>query len=204
MKILRNIKKSAVFAAALSMTSLSGTAVVSANHATPGNAGMTKYNIYDNTNDGWNVTVGDPDPVIGFVNFRPTVAGDPNNVKVVVSLKDGAPNCDYNVDLVTSSNNDVAGLAPDGLHFGTPNTIGTISTNGQGKGNTGDITVDISAIASVAASGDVTYAHIDIEDVDGDCIESDGTAVVNNEYGASGKQPGSALDLPVNMHWTQP
>lgn len=203
MKVLSMAKKIAVFGAALSMTSLAGTAAVFANDATPGQAGQTKVNIYDNTNDGWNVTIGDPDPVIGFVNFLPTV-DDPNSVKVVVALKDGAPSCDYNIDLVTFGNNADAGLAPDGLHAGSINTIGTMTTNGQGKGNSGEITVDVTTLFGVAASGDTTYAHVDLEDHDGDCTESDGTTVANNEYGASGKQPGSTLDLPVNIHWTQP
>jgi hypothetical protein len=202
-KILSKIKKFAVFAVALSMTSFTGTAVVFANDATPGQAGQTKVNIYDNTDDGWNVTVGDPDPVIGFVNFLPAV-NDPNSVKVVVALKDGAPSCDYNIDLVTSANNDGAGLAPDGFHSGFINTIGTLTTNAQGKGNSGEITVDVTTLTNVAASGDTTYAHVDLEDHDGDCTESDGTTVANNEYGASGKQPSSTLDLPVNIHWTQP
>jgi hypothetical protein len=46
-------------------------------HVTPGEAGLTKVNVYDDTQSCWNVTTpdpgtGDPDPVIGSVNFRPT------------------------------------------------------------------------------------------------------------------------------------
>lgn len=203
MQLTTQLKRAAVGLATAAL-SLGAAAPALADHATPGEAGQTKVNIYDNTHDGWNVTTGTPDPVIGFVNFRPTVAGDPSNLKVVVVLKNGAPNCDYNVDLVTSGSNPSGGLAPDGFHTGFINTIGTITTNGQGKGSTGEITVDVSTLFNVSASGLITYAHVDLEDHDGDCTESDGTSVANNEYGASGKQPGSALDLPVNIHWLQP
>lgn len=187
---------------AMTALALSGGMVFAA-HTTPGNAGMTKYNIYDNTDDIWNVTVGTPDPVIGFVNFRPTLAGDPDQVHVVVALKDAAPNCDFTVELVTSGTNTGAGLAPNGIHTGFINNIGTISTNGAGKGNTGNITVDVTTLFGVAPSGRTTYAHVDLEPI-GQCREDDGTFVVTNEYGASGKRPNQAFDLPVNMHWLQP
>lgn len=202
MSIALQISRATVIAIALALALMGGS--VYGNHATPGTAGQTKVNIYDNTNDGWNVTVGDPDPVIGFVNFLPTTPDAPNTVKLVVALKDGAPSCDYNVELVTSANNPSAGLAPDGFHTGFINTVGTLTTNEQGKGNTGTIEVDVTTLAGVAASGDFTYAHVDLEDHDNNCTESDGTGVASNEYGASGKQPGSTLDLPVNIHWTQP
>jgi hypothetical protein len=193
--------------AAISAGLLLGTALtpVLANHADgPGAAGQTMLNIYDNTHSGgWNVTTNDPvtggpDPVIGFVNFRPTVPGDADHVQVVVVLKNGAPNCDYELQLVTFGSNTSGGLAPDGFHNGDINVIGTLSTNAQGKGNSGAITVDVTTLGSVALSGGHTYAHIDLEDPDGDCTESDGTSVANNEYGAS------AVDVDARMHWLQP
>jgi hypothetical protein len=173
-------------------------------HESSGEAGVTKVNVYDNTNDGWNVAVGDPDPVIGFVNFRPTVSDDPNNVVVNVQLKNAAPNCTLDIQLVTTATDDTGGLAPDGIHTGFINTIGTIETNKQGHGSSGAIVVDISSLIGVSTSTNITYAHVDLEDSSGTCIEADETGVANNEYGASGKIPGSTLDLPYNIHWLQP
>jgi hypothetical protein len=195
--------KNAVSALAIAALALVGISA-SAYHGSPGEAGMTKVNIYDNTNDGWNVTVGDPDPVIGFVNFRPTTPDDPSVIVVTVSLKDAAPSCDYEVQLVTTGSDETGGLAPDGSHTGIINTIGTIETNKQGIGNTGAIVVDVNTLIGTATSTNITYAHVDLEDFDGDCTEADGTGVANNEYGASGKIPGSTLDLPTNIHWLQP
>jgi len=204
---------SALFTASALMLGTSTPAFAS---DTPGQAGRTKVNIYDNTDNAWNVTTADPvtggaDPVIGFVNFRPTIACngdgecDPNHVIVVTSLKNGAPNCMLTVELVTSGNDTGAGLPPDGIHSGTINVIGTIMTNGNGHGNTGAIVVDVTTLAGIAASGDTTYAHVDIEDYAGTCVEADGTGVSNNEYGASGQIPGGPdLGLPSNIHWVQP
>jgi hypothetical protein len=186
-----------------------------ADHVTPGAAGRTKVNVYDDTHNGWNVTTPDPltggaDPEIGFVNFRPTIGCggggecDPNNIVVVVTLKKAAPNCTLTVQLVTSSTDDGGGLAPDGNHTGFINVIGTITTNSQGNGNTGAIVVDVGTLGGVAPSGQITYAHVDLEDLAGTCVEADGTPVENNEYGASGERPGQGLGLPTNIHWVQP
>lgn len=181
-----------------------------ADHVTPGQAGMTKVNIYDNTHNLWNVTTddpvtGDPDPVIGFVNFRPTTPGDPTHIVVVVALKDGAPSCDYEIQLVTTGADTGAGLPPDGFHSGFPNVIGTLTTNAQGKGNTGAIQVDVTTLDAISASGAFTYAHVDVEDPDANCEEADGTGVANNEYGASGYDPtGGPPPAQANMHWSQP
>ena len=182
--------------------------IVSAHHYTPGDAGQTKINIYDNTHNGWNVLTNDPDtgtpdPVIGFVNFRPTVPLDPSNIIVTVALKDGAPSCTYNIELVTSGSDNRAGLQPDGTHFGYINIIGTLTTNQNGIGNSGDIVVDVTGLSNIAVSGGITYAHVDLE-AQCTCIEADGTTVEDNEYGASGEKPDQGLGLPVNMHWLQP
>lgn len=180
-----------------------------ADHVTPGEAGKTKVNLYDNTDDGWNVTVGDPDPVIGFVNFRPTVPGDPSHVVVVVKAKDAAPNCTLTIELVTDGTDSDGGLGPDEGHAGTPNVIGTLTTNKRGKGNSGAIKVDVTTLLGTAPSGQFTYAHVDPEDHAGTCTEADSTGVDLNEYGASGFDPAlgapaGAEDLPANIHWLQP
>jgi len=59
---------------------LAGAPIAMADHVTPGEAGQTKVSLYDNTNNGWNVTTNDPvtggpDPVIGFVNGAGVGAG---------------------------------------------------------------------------------------------------------------------------------
>ncbi len=177
-------------------------APVFASQGTSGNAGQTKVDIYDNTDNGWNVATNDPvtggpDASIGFVNFRPTVPGDLTNVKVVAALKNGAPNCTYNIQLVTSGNNTSGGLAPDGFHTGSINVIGNLTTNGSGKGNSGELTVDTTTLVGAAVSGSITYAHVDIEAV-GSCTEADGTNVANNEYGAS------AVAVVDRIQWLQP
>lgn len=195
-------KDATVVLTALFAALLLSSGMAFAAHTTPGNAGMTKVNVYDDTNDGWDLT----DPVIGFVNFRPTVNGDPDNVKVVVALQNAAPNCTFNIELVTSGNDDEAGLAPGTGHTGWINVVGEITTNKHGKANSGDITVDVNGLSFVAPSGELTYAHVDLEPQTNDCYEDEaaGDVVVNNEYGASGKVPGTNYDLPVNMHWLQP
>ena len=50
---------------------------------------------------------------------------------------------------------------------------------------------------------ETTYAHIDIEDVDPDCIEKDGTHLEENEYAASGKPPAANYNLSDNIHGRQ-
>ena len=64
---------------------------------------------------------GGPDPVIGFVNFRPTMPDDPTHVVIVVAVKDGAPNCTLTVQLQTSRGTSTGGLPPDGNHSGFNN-----------------------------------------------------------------------------------
>lgn len=177
-----------------------------ADHLTPGVAGATKINIYDNTHNGWNVATNDPvtlgpDPVIGFVNFHPTTGADPDTIKVVVALKDAAPNCDYDLQLVTNINDPEGGLPADGFHSGFILPIGMMTTNGKGIGNSGSIEVDVSGLG---APGSTVYAHVDIEDVDGDCMEADGTPVANNEYGASSSVPGPGGAPATIFHWTAP
>jgi hypothetical protein len=192
------------------MTAFAFSSSALGDHVTPGEAGMTKVNIYDNTDNVWNVTTNDPvtggpDPVIGFVNFRPTTPDDLTHVVVVVALKDGAPSCDYQIQLVTAGSDTGAGLPPDGVHSGFINVIGTLTTNAQGKGNTGAIEVDATALSGIAASGTFTYAHVDIEDPDANCVEADGTGVANNEYGASGYDPTvGPPPAEANIHWLQP
>lgn len=177
--------------------------VALADHETPGEAGNTKVNVYDNTHNLWNVTTSDPDtggadPVIGFVNFRPTVPDDPNHVVVVASVKDAAPNCTLTVDLVLTGTDSEAGLPPDGFHTGLINSIGTLTTNQNGKGNSGAIVVEVATLDGVAPSGEFTWGHVDLEDKSGTCVEEDGTSVANNEYGASAIAEGDRI------HWLQP
>ena len=114
-----------------------------------------------------------------------------------MALKNGAPSCTYNVQLVTTGANPSGGLAPDSGHTGFINVIGTLTTNGNGKGNSGALTVDTSTLAGTAPSGGFTYAHVDIE-ATGSCTEADGTSVANNEYGAS------AVAVADRIHWQQP
>jgi len=167
---------------------------VTVSHAAPlmpGEPGQTKVPIYDNTDNGWNVTTNDPvtggpDPEIGFTNFRPTVPGDPEHIIVVVNLQDGAPNCTYTVELVTDGNSPDGGLPPDGNHTGFINVIGELTTNGNGHGNSGALMVDVTTLSDVAAAGQRTYAHVDVEDYNGTCVEADGTSVATNEYGSPG------------------
>jgi hypothetical protein len=171
--------------------------------------GQTKVFIYDNTHNNWNVTTNDPvtggpDPIIGFVNYRPTTPDDPTHIILNVVLKNAAPNCAYSVQLIPQVFDPTAGLPPDGGRHGSSTAImGDIATNKKGKG-TAQFVADATLLEGTAPSGQFTYAHIDIEDVDQDCVEADGTNVEENEYGASGKQPGSPLNIPVNIHWLQP
>jgi hypothetical protein len=192
---------------------LAGTSTALADHVTPGEAGQTKVDIYDNTNNGWNVTTNDPvtggpDPVIGFVNFRPTVPGDPNHVLIVAAVKDAAPNCTLLVQLQTSRGTSTGGLPPDGNHSGFNNVIGELTTNGQGKGNSGAIEVDVTTLNGISTSGPFTYAHVDLEDTpSAPCTERDSTSLGPNEYGASGYNPAvgpPVPGLPANIHWQQP
>lgn len=197
------MKNKFILGSALVLALLGGWEPANADHVTPGEAGQTKVNIYDNTNPengGWNVTIADPftggpDPVIGFVNFRPTVPGDLAHAIFVVSLKNGAPNCPYTIELVSVGADPAAGLPPDGQHSGSINPIGALITNAQGNGNSGAILVDVTSLSNVASAGFFTYAHVDVENRN--CIEADGTSVDMNEQGASGRMPGQDLSLPV-------
>lgn len=201
---------------ALSAFALAAALPSVASHVTPGDAGHTKVNIYDDTHNGWNVSTNDPvtgapDPAIGFVNFRPTIACtgdnecDPDHIILVVQLKNAAPNCTLSVQLVTTGGATHAGLAPDGNHTGAINVVGSLTTNDKGHGTTGAIVVDVVTLSGIAASGGNTYAHVDLEDVTGSCTEADGTGVANNEYGASGQVPGGTdYGLAYNIHWLQP
>jgi len=192
---------------------LAGVPNAMADHVTPGEAGQTKVSLYDNTNNGWNVTTSDPvtggqDPVIGFVNFRPTVPGDANHIVVVVAAKGAVPNCTLTVQLQTSRGTPTGGLPPDGTHSGFNNVIGELTTNGQGNGNSGAITVDVTTLNGISTLGPFTYAHVDLEDSpSAPCIESDGTSLGPNEYGASGYNPAVGPPVPglaANIHWEQP
>jgi len=192
---------------------LVGAPTALADHVTPGDAGQTKVNLYDNTNNGWNVTTNDPvtggpDPVIGFVNFRPTVPDDPDHIVIVVVAKKAAPNCTLTVQLQTSRGTPTGGLPPDGGHSGFNNVIGELTTNSQGKGNSGAIRVDVTTLNGISTLGPFTYAHVDVEDSPAaPCIESDGTSLGPNEYGASGYNPAvgpPVSGLPANIHWQQP
>jgi hypothetical protein len=182
---------------------LSGTA------SSAGIAGKTKVNIYDNTQNNWNVLTNDPDtggpdPVIGFVNFRPTTPDDPTHIVLTVVLKGAAPSCGYSVQLIPQVFDPTAGLAPDGGRTGSGTAfLGDIFTNRKGHGSASFV-ADATLLPGTAPSGQITYAHVDIEDVDQDCVEKDGTNVEENEYGASGKPPGTDYDLPDNISWLQP
>ena len=177
--------------------------------AAAGKSDHTRVNIYDNTDNGWNVTTNDPvtggpDPVIGFVNFRGTTPLDPTHILIDVVLKNAAPSCGYSVQLIPQSSDPSAGLPPDGTRTGSGTAVlGDIFVNAKGHGEASFV-ADVTLLPGTAPSGQTTYAHIDIEDVDQDCIEKDGTHVVENEYGASGKPPGTNYDLPDNIHWAQP
>jgi hypothetical protein len=199
----RPVRVRIVVVAAFTSLALMSSSVALADHATPGEAGSTKVNVYDNTHNGWNVTTNDPatggaDPVIGFVNFRPTVPDDLDHIVIVASVKNAAPDCTLTIELVTVGTDPDSGLPPDGFHTGFINVIGTLTTNQNGNGNSGAIVVDVTTLDSVAPSGDFTWGHIDLEDDSGTCVESDGTGVEFNEYGASAVEEGD------RVHWLQP
>ena len=192
---------------------LAGAPAAMADHVTPGEAGQTKVDLYDNTNNGWNVTTSDPvtggpDPVIGFVNFRPTVPGDPGHIVIVVAAKGAAPNCTLTVQLQTSRGTATGGLPPDGGHSGFSNVIGELTTNRQGNGNSGALTVDVTALNGISTLGPFTSAHVDLEDSpSAPCTEADATSLGSNEYGASGYNPSVGTPVPglaANIHWQQP
>ena len=65
----------------------------------------------------------------GFVNYNKDAAGD---LRVVVSLKNAAPNTTYHVFLVCGPTHDTSCGFVD---------IGTLTTNGHGNGNSGAIVV---------------------------------------------------------------
>lgn len=153
-------------------------------------------NLYDDTENSWNFltfdpVTGGPDSVIGAVGFRPPSPLDPN-VVIAVYINGAAANCTLTVELVTAANDFRAGLPPDGNHFGIINVIGTLKTNPAGSAS-GSFVIDVRKLANVATVGQTTYAHIDLEDYSGTCMDPDGTQVNTNEYGASGKTPGSAF-----------
>ena len=167
--------------------------------------GTNRSNIFDNTQNGLQVGI---DPIIGYVVQREPNADDPTHIEVRVHLQGAAPNCDYTIELVTVGDNPAGGLDASG-HSGAINYIGTMTTNRVGNGSSGAIVVDVSpgAIFGEAATGLVTYAHIDVEDngildTAGDCTEADGSTVARNEYGSD-----PALVKGMNareVHWLQP
>lgn len=164
-------------------------------------------NVYDNTRNGWNVltkdpVTGGPDPIMGSVRLRPTSASDPT-ILLEISVSGAARDCTLTVQLVTTATGSNAGLPPDGNHSGIINNVGTLITNSAGSGAV-SIVVDVRRLANVAPADQVTYAHADLEDRSQTCREPDGTLVEDNEYGASGKPPGSPLSVPLNIHWIQP
>jgi hypothetical protein len=86
----------------------------------------------------------------GFVNFNQDDAG---NLRVVASLKNAEPNTTYEIFLVCGPTHDTAcGFI----------SIGTLTTNGQGNGNSGAIDVPLATLqAAPFGSGDRTD-HIDL------------------------------------------
>lgn len=171
--------------------------------ATDSGLGGTKINIYDNTHDTWNVNVGTPDPTLGFVNFLPPTASDPNTLTLVVALKKAAPNCTLRIEIVTDGTDPAGGLGADSIHTGWITSVGSITTNGAGNGNTGAFTVDVRTIGGTVP-GVVNYAHVDLEDDLRLCKESDGTGVSFNEYGASSSVTLSSGATGTLFHWMQP
>lgn len=180
-----------------------GPSLAGATHSSPASAGQTKISVFDETYDGWDVHSSTPDPVIGFVNFRPPTAGDLNHLILVVALERAAPSCDYGIELVLWGTTLSGGLAADDFHHGRINRVGSMDTNAAGRGNSGAIRVDVTTLLD-ALPGVVNYAHVDIEDYDGDCVEADGTPVLNNEYaGADSTQLAPGV-FGTRLHWLQP
>jgi len=91
------------------------------------------------------------------------------------------------------------------VHGQLARVAGLAGAEFEDAGNTGAIEVDVTALAGIAASDTFTYAHVDIEDPDANCVEADGTGVANNEYGASGYDPTvGPPPAQANIHWLQP
>lgn len=92
----------------------------------------------------------------GFVNFNQDNAG---NLRVVASLKNAEPNTTYEIFLVCGPTHDTAcGFI----------SIGTLTTNGQGNGNSGAVDVPLATLqAAPFGAGDRTD-HIDLIQGPGD------------------------------------
>lgn len=163
--------------AAISMLALSASVAFAA-------PGAQRFELYDNTQDGLQVGT-DPDTGNAVVNANP---GGSDRLVIELHAQKAAPNCTLSVQLVRGSAATNGGLDATG-HSGAIQTLGTLTTNGQGNGNAhfdiqvGDGTPDTAV-----------FGHIDLEDLGGACTESDGTSVANNEYGAA---PDPALGTPL-------
>ena len=149
-------------------------------------ATRNRLELLSNTQNGYNLGT---DPDVGWVSYRLPTPGDPTHIMINVKIHKGIPNSGpLDIELVTKGTDTGGGLPPDGSagHTGYINIIGTISTNGAGEGQSGDIMVDVTTLGSVAPSGQVTYAHVDIED------NTFPYVIGNNNYAAT------------LLSWTQP
>lgn len=155
--------------------------------------GAQVFEVYDDTQDGLQVGT-DPDTGNVVANANP---GGTSRLIIEVHLQKGAPNCTYDVQLVRDSLALNGGLTAIG-HSGPIDVLGTLTTNGVGNGNVHfDVdpqTLPDSVDATPGVLDSTVYAHIDVEDPSGTCVEADGTGVANNEYGAA---PDPALGTPL-------
>lgn len=86
----------------------------------------------------------------GFVNFN---QDDEGNLRVVVSLKDATPNTTYEIFLVCGPTHALAcGFI----------TIGFLTTNVQGNGNSGAIIVDVTTLQAAPFGSGARTDHIDL------------------------------------------
>lgn len=149
-----------------------------------GGSAPQQWEVYDETSDGLQPAT---DPDIGNVQAVANPGGQARLV-IEVHVQKAAPNCELTVELVRDSEASNGGLDETG-HGGSIQDLGTLTTNGGGNGNAH---FDV----ELTDTGTQSFAHIDIEDRNGTCVEDDGTTVGFNEYGAA---PDPALDTPFTF-----
>jgi hypothetical protein len=155
--------------------------------------GAQLFDVHDDTVNG--LQAGDPD--IGNVRAVGNPGGQ-SRLIIEVHMQKAAPNCTYNVELVRGVLGNNGGLSAAG-HTGPIDILGTLTTNKVGNGNA-HFDIDPQQLpdsidGTPGVLDTVVYAHLDIEDANGTCIEADGTTVATNEYGAA---PLPGLGTPLN------
>lgn len=89
-------------------------------------------------------------PMAGFVNFN---QDDTGALRVVVAVKKGVPDTTYEIFLVCGPTHALAcGFI----------SIGTLTTNGQGNGNSGAISVSVATLVAAPFGSGARTDHIDL------------------------------------------